>query len=63
MVEVKWSHEEERLRLHFDAGQKSPPEAARDLVNALVEWGIPFVEMQLGKSLEDRFIEETGSRA
>jgi len=57
--EVLWSPGEERLRVDFDPEQQPPGPAARDMLGALIEAGLPFVEVQVGKSLEDRFLEET----
>lgn len=59
VTEVVWSTDDDRLRIGFDATQLAPGPAARELVGALVDAGVPFVEMQLGKSLEERFLEET----
>ncbi len=57
--EVRWSTDDDRLRVSFDATRQAPGPAARDLVSALVDARVPFVEMQVGKSLEERFLEET----
>jgi ABC-type transport system involved in cytochrome c biogenesis ATPase subunit len=56
-----WNPDEDRLRVRFDPELRRPGEAARDLVTALVDAEIPFAELQIGKSLEDRFLEETRS--
>lgn len=61
--EVKWSTSDDRLRVGFDPAAQAPGPAARDMVSALVDAGVPFVEMQVGKSLEERFLEETRGRA
>ncbi|MCB9730436.1 MAG: ABC transporter ATP-binding protein [Deltaproteobacteria bacterium] len=63
VTDVRWDPSAERLRVHFDPTRQRPDEACRDLVAHLVEARIPFVELQLGKSLEERFIEETGPAA
>lgn len=57
--DVRWDAGAERVRFYFDPDSIPSSEAARRLVNHLVDQGIPFLEMQLGKSLEDRFVEET----
>ena len=62
VTDLQWSHDTERLRVHFDPAQCPPPKAAQAMLAVLVEQGTPFVEMQLGKSLEERFIEETTAR-
>jgi ABC-2 type transport system ATP-binding protein len=60
--EVRWSTDDDRLRVGFDATKQAPGPAARDIVSALVDAQVPFVEMQIGKSLEERFLEETRRR-
>jgi ABC-2 type transport system ATP-binding protein len=57
--EVRWSTDDDRLRVGFDPAKQAPGPAARDIVSALVDANVPFVEMQVGKSLEERFLEET----
>jgi ABC-2 type transport system ATP-binding protein len=59
---VDWSTDDERLRVGFDADVQPPGPAARDMVCALVDAGVPFLELKLGKSLEERFLEETRAR-
>jgi ABC-2 type transport system ATP-binding protein len=59
VTDLDWSNDRERLRVHFDPEVLAPPKAAQAMLGVLVDRGTPFVEMQLGKSLEDRFIEET----
>ena len=59
VTDVRWSTDDDRLRVDFDATKQPPGPAARDLVSAMVDARIPFVEMQVGKSLEERFLEET----
>ena len=59
VVSATWDLTSERLRIAFDTQQIQPDEASQKLVTALVERGMPFVEMQVGQTLEDRFIEET----
>lgn len=61
--EVIWSTADDRLRVGFDADVHAPGPAARDMVSALVDAGVGFVEMKVGKSLEDRFLEETRAGA
>lgn len=63
VTDVRWDAAAERLRVHFDPSKQRADVACRDLVTHLVAERIPFVEIQLGKSLEERFIEETGSGA
>ncbi|MGM0578816.1 MAG: ABC transporter ATP-binding protein [Myxococcota bacterium] len=63
LEDVAWDADDERLRLRFDPRDRAVGQAARDLVGFLVDRDVPFVEMQLGKSLEERFIEETGRGA
>ena len=60
---VDWSTDDERLRVGFNADRHQAGPAARDMVGALVDAGVPFLEMKLGKSLEDRFLEETRGRS
>lgn len=60
--DVSWSTADERMRVGFDAAKQAPGPAARDIVSALVDAQVPFVEMQIGKSLEERFLEETRRR-
>lgn len=59
VTQVRWSTADDRLRVDFDADAQAPGPAARDMVAALVDAELPFVEMQVGKSLEERFLEET----
>ncbi|MEZ4265698.1 MAG: ABC transporter ATP-binding protein [Myxococcota bacterium] len=61
VVQVRWDPSAERLRVHFDPTKQRADVACRDLVAHLVAQQIPFVEIQIGKSLEERFIEETGA--
>lgn len=56
---VVWDNDVARLRIAFDATRTPPEAASRDLVGFLVEKQIAFLDMQLGKTLEDRFVEET----
>jgi ABC-2 type transport system ATP-binding protein len=49
----------DRLRVDFDTSRVQPVVAARDLVQVLAETGTNFIELQIGSSLEDRFLEET----
>ncbi len=62
VTEVTWSEDDERLRVGFEPDKQAPGPATRDLVSALVAADIPFVEVQVGKSLEERFLEETRRR-
>ncbi len=52
-----------RLQLDFDAASTRPGYAASDVARKLEDLGIPFMELQVGKSLEDRFVEQTGAQA
>jgi ABC-type multidrug transport system ATPase subunit len=54
-----WAEGDDRVRVRFDPALQPAGPAARDMVAKLVDAGVPFVEMQVGKSLEERFIEET----
>jgi len=49
-----------RLQLDFDAQATRPGYAASDVARKLADLELPFVELQVGKSLEDRFVEQTG---
>ena len=49
-----------RLQLDFDAGSTRPGYVASDVARRLEDLQIPFMELQVGKSLEDRFVEQTG---
>lgn len=49
-----------RLQLDFDAQATRPGYAASDVARTLADLEMPFVELQVGKSLEDRFVEQTG---
>jgi ABC-type multidrug transport system ATPase subunit len=55
------THDEavDRLRVDFDASRVQPVVAARDVVSVLAEMRADFIELQIGSSLEDRFLEET----
>ncbi|MGH1344628.1 MAG: ABC transporter ATP-binding protein [Nannocystales bacterium] len=57
---AKWLPTLGRLQLDFDAELTSPGYAASDVARKLTDLDLPFVEIQVGKSLEDRFVEETG---
>ncbi|MGB1277837.1 MAG: ABC transporter ATP-binding protein, partial [Nannocystaceae bacterium] len=59
VTEVTWSEDDDRLRVGFDTEKQEAGPATRDMVSALVDAGIAFVEVQVGKSLEERFLEET----
>ena len=48
-----------RLRVDFDPTALPAGRAAQRLVAELVERDVAFVELQVGKRLEDRFLEET----
>jgi ABC-type multidrug transport system ATPase subunit len=59
VTSTEWNPGDDRLRVRFDAQLRPPGPAARDLIAAMVDLDLPFVEFQVGKSLEERFIEET----
>lgn len=60
ITSAQWLPTLGRLQLDFDAEQTSPGYAASDVARKLTDLDLPFVELQVGKSLEDRFVEETG---
>jgi len=62
VASAAWDTDVGKLRVTFDAAGKASDEASRDLVAFLVGQGAAFLEMQVGQSLEDRFIEETKRR-
>ncbi len=57
--EVVFDEGADRLRVGFDPAHLSAGRAAKRLVNELVDRDVAFVELQVGKRLEDRFLEET----
>ena len=57
---AQWLPTQGRLQLDFDAELTSPGYAASDVARKLTDLDLPFVELQVGKSLEDRFVEQTG---
>jgi ABC-2 type transport system ATP-binding protein len=58
-ADVRFDQSAERLRVGFDPKTLPAGRAAQALVNAFVERDVSFVELQVGKRLEDRFLEET----
>jgi ABC-2 type transport system ATP-binding protein len=58
-----WDATNDRLRVHFDPDAVRPDVAGRDVVTLMVEREIPFLDLQIGATLEDRFVEETGAGA
>lgn len=56
----QWIPAQGRLKLDFDPERSRPGYAAADVARALTDLNLAFVELQVGKSLEDRFVEETG---
>jgi ABC-type multidrug transport system ATPase subunit len=56
---VQWDAEASRVRVAIDPSQKAPAAAGGELVGALVGQGVRFLDMSVGSSLEDRFLEET----
>lgn len=61
MSGATWDADADRVRVTFNPSETPSGEAARTLVNSLADDRVAFLELQVGKSLEDRFIEETGS--
>jgi len=57
--EVSFDQGADRLRVAFDPQRLSAGRAAKQLVSELVEREVAFIELQVGKRLEDRFLEET----
>ena len=57
--EVSYDAGADRLRVGFDPARIPPGRAAQRLVTELVEREVAFIELQVGKRLEDRFLEET----
>ena len=58
-TEVVWDPSEERLKIAFDAKAKPPQQAAAELAARLVELRLDFIELQVGQTLEERFLDET----
>ena len=52
----------DRLRVSFDVAVIDSGRATKALVDHLVNEGVPFVELQVGKGLEQRFLERTARR-
>ena len=52
----------DRLRVSFDVSAIDSGQATKVLVDHLVDNGVPFVELQVGKGLEQRFLERTVRR-
>lgn len=59
VTDVTYQQEVDRLRIQFDARRAEPLEACREVVGVLCETRSAFIEIQVGSSLEDRFLEET----
>jgi ABC-2 type transport system ATP-binding protein len=57
--DVRFDAPADRLRVAFDPATLPAGRAAQRLINELVERDVPFVELQVGKRLEERFLEET----
>ena len=49
----------DRLRVEFDSDRIAPLQVARDLLEILAHQDLALIELQIGASLEDRFLEET----
>ena len=60
ITHAQWIPELGRLQLDFDATATRPGYAASDVARRLEDLQVPFMELQVGKSLEDRFVEQTG---
>ena len=58
-TDVHFDQSADRLRVSFDPAQLPAGRAAQTLVNTLVDADVPFLELQVGKGLEERFLEET----
>ncbi|MGB0588880.1 MAG: ABC transporter ATP-binding protein [Myxococcota bacterium] len=58
-AQVAFDQGADRLRIDFDPKALPAGRAAQRLVTELVERDVVFVELQVGKRLEDRFLEET----
>ena len=50
-----------RITVHFDRGLAAPAVAAHKVIGLLIDRSVPFIEVQIGKSLEERFIEQTAN--
>jgi len=58
-IDVRFDGAADRLRVAFDPSKVPAGRAAQTLVNELVDREVSFIELQVGKRLEDRFLEET----
>ena len=56
---VSFNQDTDRLRIDFDAARTEALDASHDVVGVLCETRSAFQELQVGSSLEDRFLEET----
>ncbi len=63
VTRVAWDSSADRLRVCFDPDSTRPDVAGRDVVALMVERETAFLDLQIGASLEDRFVEETASGA
>ncbi|MBP47095.1 MAG: ABC transporter [Myxococcales bacterium] len=61
VIGVQWSSEGGRIAVEFNRDMAAPSVAARELISLMIELDLPFVELQIGKSLEERFIEQTNT--
>ena len=59
VTRVTWDSGADRLRVCFDPAATRAGAAGRDVVSLMVERDTPFLDLQIGASLEDRFVEET----
>lgn len=57
---ARWDAGAGRLRVYLDPEITTPDAASSELVQVLVAAGVKFLDMSVGASLEDRFMEETG---
>ncbi len=56
---VSFNQDTDRLRIEFDASRTEALDASHGVVGVLCETRSAFQELQVGSSLEDRFLEET----
>ena len=61
VLTATWSVDAGRITVHFDRGLAAPAVAAHKVIGLLIDRSVPFIEVQIGKSLEERFIEQTAN--
>jgi len=59
VTSVSYNQQTDRMRVDFDASRTVPLEACKEVVGVLCATQSAFIELQVGSSLEDRFLEET----